>query len=102
MSRYDAVCELIAEQMTKDSRGVVQASQTRREVFCNVFSLGDETFYSAVAAGIHPDARIQIRKADYEEERLVDFEGTVYYVSRVNRTSPDYVVLTLTERIGDR
>ena len=102
MSRYDAICELVAEHMSKDSRGIVKASETRREVFCNVFSMGDEAFYNAVAAGVHPDARLQIRKADWEGERMVTFEGVDYYVSRVARTSPDYVVLTLTERVGDR
>ena len=102
MSRYDAVCELVTEHKVKDSRGVVQTTETRRDAFCNVFSMGDAAFYAAVAAGIHPDARIQVRKADYEEERLVVLDNVTYYVSRVDRTSPDFVVLTLSERIGDR
>lgn len=102
MSRYDAICALVAETMAKDSKGIVKATETSRNVFCNVFSMGDAAFYSAVAAGIHPDARLQIRKADWQGERKVVFDGVDYYVSRVDRTSPDYVVLTLTERMGDR
>ena len=102
MSRYDAVCTLVAEHMAKDSRGIVKTTETERDVFCNVFSMGDAAFYAATAAGIHPDARLQIRKADWQGERKVVFEDVNYYVSRVDRTSPDYVVLTLSERVGDR
>lgn len=102
MSRYDAVCELLAETTTKDSKGVVSTSTTARRVFCNVFSMSDAAFYTAVAAGVRPSARLQIRKVDYREERKVVYEGTTYFVDRVERSSTDFVVLTLTERVGDR
>lgn len=102
MSRYDAICTLVKEHLHKDTRGIVKTSTEEREAFCNVFSVGDSTYYAAVGAGVHPDARLQLRKADYEGERLVVFDGVTHYVSRVDRTSPDYVVLTLTERVGDR
>ena len=102
MSRYDSVCQLVEEIAVKDTRGVVSTSETPRDVFCNVFSIGDAAFYSAVVAGFHPDARLQVRKADYRGEKKVVFEGTTFFVSRVDRSSPDFVTLTLTERLGER
>lgn len=52
--------------------------------------------------GIHPEAVLQIRKCAYNGERLVEFDGARLTVARVDRSSPDYVRLTLTEVVGDR
>ena len=52
-------------------------------MFCNVFSMGDAAYYAAAAAGIHPEAVLQIRKSAYSGERLVEFEGARLKVERV-------------------
>lgn len=102
MSNWSSVCDLVKQVTVKDSRGVSKIEETPRTVCCNVQSIGNVTYYTAVAAGIQPEAMLQIRKCDYDGERLVVWEGDRYSVTRINRTSPDFVVLTLTAKVGDR
>ena len=99
MSMWAGTCQLITKAVKKDEYGVQQVQETKRKVFCNVFSMGDAAYY---AAGIHPEAVLQIRKSAYNGERLVEFEGARLTVARVDRSSPDFVRLTLSEVVGDR
>lgn len=102
MSMWAGTCQLIVKTVKKDEYGVQQVQETNRKVFCNVFSMGDAAYYAAAAAGIHPEAVLQIRKSAYGGERLVEFEGARLKVERVDRSSPDFVRLTLAEVVGDR
>lgn len=102
MSMWAGSCQLITEKVTKDEYGVQSTEETKRKVSCNVFSMGDAAYYAAAAAGIHPEAVLQIRKCAYDGERLVEFEGARLKVERVDRSSPDFVRLTLSEVVGDR
>lgn len=65
-----------------------QVEETKRNVFCNVFSMGDAAYYAAAAAGIHPEAVLQIRKCAYNGERLVEFDGARLTVARVDQVKP--------------
>ena len=102
MSMWAGACQLIAQTVERDEYGVGSTKEERREVPCNVFSMGDASYYAAFAAGIHPQAVLQMRSCAYRGERLVEFGGAVLEVNRVDRSSPDFVRLTLVERIGDR
>lgn len=101
MSMWAGTCQLIRQTTTHDSRGVAQVKEQRREVACNVFTISAAAYYAASAAGIHPQAVLQLRACAYNGERLVMFNGASLDVERVERT-PDFVRLTLTERVGDR
>lgn len=101
MSMWAGVCQLIEEKKTRDKRGVVSTKPVEREVPCNVFSISAAAYYAASAAGIRPQAVIELRACACREESLVKFGGTVYAVERVERT-PDNVRLTLVERVGNR
>lgn len=102
MSMWAGTCSLIEETPVRDSRGVITAKTTSRSVPCNVYSIGDAAYFAARSAGIRPEAVLQLRKCLYHGERLCEFEGIVYAVERVNRSSADFAVLTLTERVADR
>lgn len=102
MSGFAGVCQLIAEVREQDEYGVIQTSERRRRVRCNVYSTGAAAYYSAFAAGVKVEAVLQLRRAAYREERLCEYGGRVLAVSRVDGSSPDFVRLTLTERVGDR
>ena len=99
---WAGTCQLISQQVERDEHGVSSTTETIREVPCNVFSMGDAAYYAACAAGVHPQAVLQMRRCAYKGERAVGFNGAVLEVSRVDRSSPDFVRLTLVERIGDR
>ena len=101
MSRWLKTCLLHAVTVTRDARGVPTEVTRSRRVCCNPFSMGAQSYYQAANAGIRPVAVIQLHKCDYHGERLVTYEGARLNVERVDTSSTDYVVLTLTERMAD-
>ena len=101
MSMWAGVCQLVTETQTRDKRGVVSSSQTCRDVPCNVYNISAAAYYAASAAGIRPQAVIEMRACAYREEQLVRFNGALLAVERVER-KPDTVRLTLVERVGNR
>ncbi|MEG0015748.1 MAG: hypothetical protein RSB98_00830 [Raoultibacter sp.] len=102
MSGWAGSCQLIAQTSQRGDYGVSTSADTRRKVPCNVISMGNVAYYAAAAAGVHPEALLQVRRAEYKGERLVEFEGVVYSVDRVKASSPDFVTLTLVEKVGNR
>lgn len=102
MSMWAGTCQLIAQTVTRDKHGVQTVEETARKVPCNVFSVGNAAYFAAAAVGIHPEAVLQIRKAAYNGERLVEFGGARLSVERADMSSPDFVRLTLAEAVGDR
>ena len=101
MSRWLKTCVLHGTTITRDARGVASEESASRRVCCNPFSMGAQSYFQAANAGIHPVAVIQLFKCDYRGERLVEYDGAMLNVERCDASSPDYVVLTLTERLAD-
>lgn len=101
MSRWLKTCKLVSTAVTRDSRGVATETRSERVVVCNPFSMGSQTYFQAQNAGIHPVAVIQLHKCDYLGERAVIYDGALLDVESVDASSPDYVRLTLTERLAD-
>ena len=102
MSGWLKTCILHPSSVTRDSRGVAQEQQDGRRVCCNPFSMGAQSYYQAATAGVHPVAVIQLHRCDYRGERTVTYDGARLHVERVDTSSADYVVLTLTERMAER
>lgn len=102
MSRWLKTCMLVQVVPARDEYGVATEYKIRRRVRCNPFSMGAQSFYAAATSGVHPVATIQLYKCDYRGERTVEYDGATLNVDRVDTSSPTYVVLTLTERVGER
>ena len=90
-------------KLLKDKRDELmkQFLETVREVRCNPFSMGAQAYYAAMNSGIQPIATLQLFKCDYEGERTVIYEGARLSVVRIDGSSPDFVTLTLVEKLGD-
>lgn len=102
MSRWLKTCMLVQVVPARDEYGVATEYKIRRRVRCNPFSMGAQSFYAAATSGVHPVATIQLYKCDYRGERTVEYDGATLNVDRVDTSSPTFVVLTLTERVGER
>lgn len=101
MSRWLKTCKLVGTSVERDNRGVATETTTERTVVCNPFSMAQQTYFAAQNAGIRPVATIQIHKCEYNGERAVIYDGALLDVERVDATSPDFVRLTLVERLAD-
>ena len=101
MARWLKTCELVRVTNERDEYGVPREVETVREVRCNPFSMGSQAYYAAMNSGIQPIATLQLFKCDYEGERTVIYEGARLSVVRIDGSSPDFVTLTLVEKLGD-
>lgn len=99
--RYNgtAVLRDVATNMTVDEEGnEVEGEPIDTEVFCNVRSVGIETWATVAELGIKPEAQIQVRSCDYAEQTLVLLNGREYDVSYTS-TRGEFTIITLATHI---
>lgn len=74
---------------------------TERTVFVRPRSVYASEFYQAAAVGLKPSLTLVLASfADYDGEKLVEYNGKEYTVTRIyQRPDRDSVELTLEERV---
>jgi SPP1 family predicted phage head-tail adaptor len=80
------ILTLITTVNSVDDFGDPVISDTRREVFCGVASIGQKEFYQAQAVGLQPEIKfILADHEDYNGEQLVEYDGQRLRVLRTYR-----------------
>lgn len=98
---YEATAKLYKETgRTLDDYGNEVLTYSTREVFVYRRSVYRAEFYNAAQAGLHPTITLTMTNiADYEGEKLVEFEGKLYDLVRVDWNGQrDRVSLIFEER----
>lgn len=101
---YDNVATLKRETgKSYDSYRNEQIEYENRVVFVYSRSVYNSEFYNAAQAGLHPSVTLELaNRADYDGERLVEFEGKLYNVIRADwNAQRDKIALVLEERINN-
>lgn len=81
---------LITVTQTPDEYGDLVATETAREVFARMGSIGMKEFYQAQAAGLQPELKFVLADyLDYEGETLVEYNGQRYRVLRTYRNDQE-------------
>lgn len=85
----DDVITLIKETVIgHDPHGNEIVEQQEREVFCQIYGITRSEFYSAAAAGLHPEITARLSDfEDYEGETTARHDGVLYSVIRAYRDS---------------
>lgn len=102
---YESTAELLSCPITTyDTYGNEKIDYTRRTVYVTPRSVYASEFYSAAQVGLHPSIVLTINgRADYSGQKLVEYEGKVYDVTRADWTNGgDSVSLTLEEQVNVR
>ena len=77
------VITLFAKTVRKDETGFeTRNDEVGREVFAEQSGVRRSEFYKAAAAGMTPAVTFTVSEADYQNERLVDYDGKAYKVIR--------------------
>lgn len=116
----DDVAVLVKDiEQGRDKAGNPIAKRVERPVFCQVFSVARNEFYSAATAGLHPEIILRLSDfLDYDGETLVRYPpilhgkpGPLYSVIRAYRSSGSMhrggsmplnaLELTLQRKVGD-
>lgn len=97
----DEVYLLAKPDLAQDAEGnIVPGEPERRHRLCNSFTVGAQTWASAVDLGLRADAEIQLWAFEYDGEDEVEYHGVEYDVVRATRQG-DYVRLQLGRRASN-
>ena len=100
---YDSIATLKGEPITTyDEYGNEVITYTDNEVFVLPRGVYNAEFYNAAQAGLHPSITFELtNKADYNGEKLIEWNGVLYNIIRTDWTAQrDKISLICEERIG--
>ena len=81
---------LITATQPADEYGDLVVTETTREVFAKLGSIGMKEFYQAQAVGLQPELKFVLADyLDYEGETLVEYNGQRYRVLRTYRAGQE-------------
>ena len=82
---------------TRSSHGVHETvTEQTRQVFCEVRSVTRSEYYQGLNAGIQPEYVFFLALAeDYDDERIVKYNGKNYNVTRTYMTSDGGIEITV-------
>ena len=85
-----------------DEYGNEELTYSETTVFVRSRSVYQQEFYNAAQLGIRPSiVLILSNRADYNGEKLIEYQGVLYDVIRADwRNGRDALELTLAERVG--
>lgn len=96
--RIDTTINLIAQKVVLNEYNTPTTVNTSREVFAAVDSISRNEFFSAGQAGLRPDYKFTMQAIDYENEKVLQYNGADYSIYRVYRASIDSIELYAQER----
>lgn len=93
-------CVLVKAVYTKDDYGVMQATETETEVFCDVTSVSASEWFEGGRNGLNPEKRVKMFLYDYDGEKVVEIDGVRFTVYRTY-VDRDEIELYLEKRKGN-
>lgn len=82
MPRWSDVISLISETYTENDIGDFIPVETYTEVFASKKSIRQSEFYQAQAAGLKPSIAFDVRSVEYNDEKLLEYDGKKYGIMR--------------------
>jgi SPP1 family predicted phage head-tail adaptor len=84
------ILTLITATQAPDDYGDLVTTETTRDVFAKLGSIGMKEFYQAQAVGLQPELKFVLADyLDYEGETLVEYNGQRYRVLRTYRAGQE-------------
>lgn len=94
--RWDSVIvlrDVEAAMVVDDEGNEVEGEPVDTQVFCNVRSVGFETWATAAQLGLKPELQVEVRTVDYAGQTQAVFQGREYDLS-YSSTRGDNTILT--------
>lgn len=86
----NSILSLIQQTPSVDVYGDTVLTETARDVFCGLRSIGQKEFYQAHAVGLQPEIKFVLADyLDYNDETLVAYNGQRYRVLRTYRAGQE-------------
>ena len=72
----------------------------RREIICEVESIGHKEFFAASQQGLKPEYKLTVWADEYQGESIVIYNGETYKIYRNFRRNADRMELYITRKAG--
>lgn len=72
----------------------------RREIICEVESIGHKEFFAASQQGLKPEYKLTVWADEYQGESTVIYNGETYKIYRSFRRNTDRMELYITRKAG--
>lgn len=99
MDRSDVIT-LIQVEDVQDAYGVVHKVETSSTVFCSANSVSANEFFSGGMNGLNPQFQFVMNRYDYSNERIIEYNGTRYFIYRTFIGKNDSIELYAESRKG--
>ena len=93
------VLTLITQTISTDTYGCEVATESDKEVYCEVDSITQSEFYAAANTEIQPDFKFTVFFGDYDGQTVIEYQDVRYPIYRTYRTG-DYMELYAERKIG--
>ena len=90
---------LIAQAISVDEYGNEVATETERQVYCEVHSITQTEFHAAADTELNPQFRFDVFFGDYQGESICLYNGERYAIYRTYRAG-DNLELYVERKIG--
>lgn len=94
------VITLVAVTRTQNEYGQWIASETTKEVYCEVESVTQSEFFEGGRNGLNPEYRFTMFFADYNNEPIVEYKSQRYAVYRTYLNRNDKLELYVERKGG--
>ena len=100
---YSEIIYLEAETKQEDGIGNISSSiSSQKKCYAKVQSVRTSEFYNAIEAGMNPAIEFVIKKLNYANEKLIEWNNEIYSVIRVVEPKNKYdIVLVCSKKIGN-
>jgi len=99
---YDSIATLYGVSTASyDDYGNETITHTKTNVYVMPRGVYNAEFYNAAQAGLHPSITFELtNRADYNGEKLIEWEGNLYNIIRTDwRAQKDGISLICEERV---
>lgn len=93
--------KLITETYTKNDYGVLERSLTEKKVYVDVNSVSSSEWFEGGRNGLNPELRFTMFRYDYNNEKLIEYEGSIYTIYRTYIRNGDEIELYCEKRKGN-
>lgn len=95
------IAYLLADSYTQNEYGVLEKTTTRKKVFVATTSVTGTEWFEGGRNGLNPQFRFIMFSHDYNNEKVIEYNGTIYTIYRTFLRSTDEIELYAELRKGN-
>ena len=76
------VMTLVSQSFASDEYGIQTATETKRDIYCDVSSVSLSEWSEGGRLGLNPELRFTMFAPDYQGEEIVEYNGKRYAIYR--------------------